>query len=75
MDTRFRPLELNGLRPGDQPVSWQVAVLGWRAKSEHMTHVNSITISGGPTPQKMVGWQPDQHEFLAATKPSENNQN
>ncbi len=27
MDTCFRPLELKDLRPGDQPVSWQVAVL------------------------------------------------
>jgi len=27
MDTRFQPLELNGLRLGDQPVSWPVAVI------------------------------------------------
>ena len=27
MDTRFRSLEPNGLRPGDQSVSWPVAVL------------------------------------------------
>ena len=27
MDTCFQPLELNGLRPGDQPVPWQVAMI------------------------------------------------
>ena len=27
MGTRFRPLQLNCLRPGDQPVSWPVAMI------------------------------------------------
>ena len=27
MDTRFPPFALNGLQPGDQPVSWPVALI------------------------------------------------
>ena len=38
MDTRFRPLELNGLRPGDQPVSWLVAVIEERNRLAHEIH-------------------------------------
>jgi len=37
-DTSFRSLELNGLRPGDQPVSWQVAVIEERNRLAREIH-------------------------------------
>ncbi len=38
MDTRIRPLETNGLWPGDKPVSWQVAVTEERNRQATEIH-------------------------------------
>ena len=38
MDTRFRPLETNGLWPGDEPVSWQIAVTEERNRQATEIH-------------------------------------
>ena len=46
MNTCFQPLEVNGLRPADQPVAWQMAVIEARnppAREIHDTLVRDFT--------------------------------
>jgi transcriptional regulator with GAF, ATPase, and Fis domain len=51
MDTCFQPLELNGLRPGDQPVAWQMAVIEERNLPAGEIHETLVRDFAGIEPQ------------------------
>ncbi|MGO9201443.1 MAG: histidine kinase [Limisphaerales bacterium] len=38
MDTRYRPLEISGVRTGDQPALWQRAVIEERSRLAREIH-------------------------------------
>src|SRR5208283_1526713 len=50
MDTRFRPLEANGLWPGDKPVSWQMAVPEERNRQATEIHNTLVPDRAGILP-------------------------
>ncbi len=71
MDTCFQPLDLNGVRPGDQPVSWQVPAIEEYNRLASETHDTLERDFAGilPNPDAQLELQnSDLEEAVVATK-------
>jgi hypothetical protein len=71
MDTCFRSREVNGLRPADQPVAWQVAVIKERnppAREIHDTLVRDFTGIEPHLEPRLEQQNTDQQEEVVEAK-------